>query len=99
MKQNSRRQLSKTFIMMAGVMLVSVTGWSQSANSAAMPDAQIEANVLKALAGAGQLATENIITNTVYGTVTLSGTVKDESTRQLAETVASRARRCEKGSR
>lgn len=56
-----------------------------------MPDAQIESNVLKALAAATQLSDENITTTTVYGTVTLSGTVRDESKRVLAETLASKA--------
>ena len=56
-----------------------------------MSDAQVEANVLKALAGAPQLADQNIATTTVYGVVTLSGVVKDEATRSLVETLASRA--------
>lgn len=56
-----------------------------------VPDAQVEANVLKALAGAPQLANQSIQSTTVYGVVTLSGTVPDENTRVLAETLASRA--------
>jgi hypothetical protein len=56
-----------------------------------LPDAQVEANVLRALAGAPQLATQSIKTTTVYGTVTLSGSVADEPTRVLAETLASKA--------
>ena len=56
-----------------------------------MPDAQVEANVLKALAAEPQLADQQISTTTVYGTVTLSGSVKDEPTRVLAETAASKA--------
>lgn len=54
-----------------------------------MPDAQVEANVLKAFAGAPQLSDQRITMNTVYGVVTLSGFAKDESTRVLAETIAS----------
>ena len=54
-------------------------------------DAQVEANVLKALAGAPQLADQSITTTTVYGEVTLSGVVRDEELRTLAETLASRA--------
>ena len=61
------------------------------ASAGIMSDAQIEANVLKALAGAPELADQNITTTTVYGVVTLSGTVRDEATRTLAETLASRA--------
>lgn len=54
-------------------------------------DAQVEANVLKAFAGAPQLANENITTNTLYGTVTLSGNVSSEASRTLAETLASKS--------
>ncbi|MCU1322985.1 MAG: hypothetical protein JWM43_2634 [Acidobacteriaceae bacterium] len=62
-----------------------------AAASGTIPDAQIEANVLKALAGAQSLSDQNITTTTVYGVVTLSGSVRDEPTRSLAETLASRA--------
>lgn len=58
---------------------------------AVVPDAQIEANVLKALAGAPQLTDQAIMTNTVYGTVTLSGIVRDESLRVMAENLAARS--------
>lgn len=53
--------------------------------SATLPDAQIEANVLKALAGAPELADQSITSTTVYGTVTLNGMVRDEPSRDLAE--------------
>ncbi len=56
-----------------------------------MPDAQIEANVLRALASAPELSTQNIQTATVYGTVTLSGNVHDETLRVKAENLAARA--------
>ena len=56
-----------------------------------MTDAQIEANVLRALAGAPDLSTQNIQTSTVYGTVTLSGNVHDETLRTKAENLAARA--------
>ena len=52
---------------------------------ATIPDAQIEANVLKALAGAPELADQSITSTTVYGVVTLNGTVRDEPSRDLAE--------------
>jgi len=58
---------------------------------ATMPDAQIEANVLKALAGAPELADQSITSTTVYGTVTLNGTVRDEPSRDLAEHLAANA--------
>ncbi len=56
-----------------------------------LSDAQVEANVLKALAGAKSLASENITTTAVFGKVTLSGTVPNEASRELAETLASHA--------
>jgi hypothetical protein len=55
--------------------------------TAIVPDAQIEANVLKTLAGTPQLADQPISTTTVYGQVTLTGTVRDEASRDMAETV------------
>lgn len=58
--------------------------------AAKMPDAQVEANVLKALAGAPDLANQQITTTTVYGVVTLSGSVESEASRTEAETIASR---------
>jgi len=56
-----------------------------------VPDSQVEANVLKALAGAPELASQTISTNTVYGVVTLSGTVQDEALRTKAENLAANA--------
>ncbi len=56
-----------------------------------LPDAQVEANVLKALATAPELANESIRTTTVYGTVTLSGSVRDEALRTRAENLAANA--------
>ncbi|HEV2578269.1 MAG TPA: BON domain-containing protein [Acidobacteriaceae bacterium] len=56
-----------------------------------MPDAQIEANVLRALASAPELSTQNIQSATVYGTVTLTGNVHDEAMRTKAENLVARA--------
>ena len=58
-------------------------------NTATIPDAQVEANVLKNLASAPVLADQSISTTTVYGTVTLSGSVRDEASRDLAEKLVS----------
>lgn len=58
---------------------------------AIVPDAQVEANVLRALATAPELANETITTQTVYGTVTLTGSVRDESARRKAENLAANA--------
>lgn len=56
-----------------------------------IPDAQIEANVLRQLASAQELSTQNIQSTTVYGTVTLTGNVPDEAMRGRAENLAARA--------
>ncbi len=50
-----------------------------------VPDAQIEANVLKSLASAPDLSDQPIGSTTVYGTVTLSGSVETEAMRDRAE--------------
>ena len=53
-----------------------------------LPDAQVESSVLKSLAGAPELASEQITTRTTNGTVTLSGTVSSEQARTRAEQLA-----------
>jgi hypothetical protein len=63
---------------------------AQAAPAAKVPDAQVEANVLKALANAPDLANEPMTTTTVYGVVTLSGSVQTEAQRTEAETIVSR---------
>lgn len=73
---------------LAGVLSL---GGMAVAQGNALPDAEVEANVLKAFAGAPQLANQSITTTTVSGVVTLSGFVHDEASRTLAETLASRA--------
>jgi hypothetical protein len=75
-------------LLLAGLLGI---GGAALAQGGSLSDAQVEANVLRALAGSSQLATQSIKTTTVYGTVTLSGTVSDEASRTLAETLASRA--------
>jgi hypothetical protein len=69
---------------------VTVSATAQDA-PAKLPDAQVESNVLRALAGAPELSTQNIHTSTVYGTVTLTGNVHDEALRTKAENLAARA--------
>ena len=56
-----------------------------------LPDAQVEANVLKALATAPELAKASIATHTASGMVTLSGTVRTEKLRRRAELLAANA--------
>ena len=66
-----------------------VTAGAAQQKQATMPDAEVEANVLKALAASPQLADQDIHTTTVYGQVTLTGTVRDEASRDMAEQIAS----------
>jgi hypothetical protein len=60
------------------------------ATKVSVSDAQVEANVLKALAGASDLTNQPITTTTVYGVVTLSGSVDTEAQRTEAENITSR---------
>jgi BON domain len=82
--------------LMQGMALAGLLGWgavsvAQTAAAASkMPDAQVESNVLKALASASDLANQPITTTTVYGVVTLSGSVQTEEMRTEAENIASR---------
>jgi len=83
---NAFSKFSIASVLTAGLLLGSGVAFAQT-----MPDAQIEANVLKALAGAPELADQSITSTTVYGTVTLNGTVRDEPSRDLAEHLAAGA--------
>ncbi|WP_263366043.1 BON domain-containing protein [Edaphobacter bradus] len=75
---------SRAVVVAAALLATSRAGVAQD-KVPTVPDAQVEANVLKALAGAPELADQAISTTTVYGTVTLSGTVRDEASRVKAE--------------
>jgi hypothetical protein len=83
-QSNSFSRFSTASLLTAGLLLGSGAAFAQT-KPAGIPDAQIEANVLKALAGAPELADQSITSTTVYGTVTLNGTVRDEPSRDLAE--------------
>ena len=76
-------KVSAAGLLSAGLVLGTVA--VAQTKPATIPDAQIEANVLKALAGAPELADQSITSTTVYGVVTLNGTVRDEPSRDLAE--------------
>jgi hypothetical protein len=76
--------------LLAGLLGGSAISFAQAPAATTVPDAQVEANVLKALAGAPDLANQPITTTTVYGVVTLSGSVQTEALRTEAETIASR---------
>jgi len=77
----------RTAFLALGIIAASGVAVAQST----IPDAQVEANVLKALASAPDLANEQITTKTVYGTVTLSGSVSGEAARTKAENLAANA--------
>lgn len=88
-------------LAMAAVLAAPVAGFSQSqpqsqtaapavAHSGKLSDALVEANVLKAFASDTRLANQSINTSTVFGTVTLTGSVTDDASRSAAEQVASR---------
>jgi hypothetical protein len=87
---NSFSKFSMAAFIVAGLTLDSTLGLAQT-KPTTVPDAQIEANVLKALAGAPELADQAITSTTVYGVVTLNGTVRDEPSRDLAEHLVSTA--------
>lgn len=74
---------------LVGVLLATGGAGVAQDKAAVVPDAQVEANVLKALAAQPQLVDQAISTTTVYGQVTLTGTVRDEASRDMAETVIS----------
>jgi hypothetical protein len=86
--------------LLAGLMSSGVAASAQSnsgqGSSTTLPDAQIESNVLRALASAPELSSQNIQTSTVYGTVTLTGNVHDEAMRTKAENLAARAQGVQK---
>lgn len=98
----SQRGLALRLAALAGAIGSSVfvvgqqpTTGSQNRNSpvqsvAKVSDAQVEADVLKALAGASDLVNQPITTTTVYGVVTLSGSVQTEEMRTKAENIVAR---------
>src|ERR1700744_6448552 len=83
---NLLSRYSITALLTVGFLVGEASGVAQT-KPGAVPDPQVEANVLKALAGAPELADQSITSTTVYGTVTLNGTVRDEPSRDLAEHV------------
>lgn len=66
------------------------TGSAPAPAAKTLPDAAVEANVLKALAAVPDLANQPMTTTAVYGVVTLSGTVETEALRVEAETIVSK---------
>src|ERR1700744_5174256 len=87
---NLLSRYSITALLTVGFLVGEASGVAQT-KPGAVPDPQVEANVLKALAGAPELADQSITSTTVYGTVTLNGTVRDEPSRDLAEHLVANA--------
>jgi hypothetical protein len=83
------RYISPTLVL-AGALSLGGVGVAQT-RAGSVPDAQIEANVLKSLASAPELTNQTISTTTAAGVVTLSGSVQSEALRQKAEQLASTA--------
>jgi hypothetical protein len=81
---------------LTGGLVLSVAGASAQNTSTTLPDAQVESNVLRALASAPELSAQNIQSSTVYGTVTLTGNVHDETMRTTAENLVARAQGVQK---
>ncbi len=73
------------------VLLAGGLALSAVAQQKTLPDAQVESNVLRALASAPELSTQNIQSTTVYGVVTLTGSANDEASRTKAENLVARA--------
>lgn len=95
MARQRKAKSGRGFVLVGGALftlLPAVALQAQGADGEAkIADAQVEANVLKALASAPELSTQNIQSSTVYGTVTLTGNVQDEAKRTRAENLAARA--------
>jgi hypothetical protein len=79
------------YVLSSALLCAGVAAGAQTSGTASISDAQVEANVLRALAGAPELSTQNIQSSTAFGTVTLSGNVHDEGLRTKAENLAARA--------
>jgi hypothetical protein len=78
---------SSSLVLLAGALSLGGVAAAQDK----LPDATVEANVLRAFAGAPQLANQSITATTEGGVVTLTGFAQDEASRTLAENLASRA--------
>jgi hypothetical protein len=76
-------------VVAGGLLAGPVSGIAQDRTS--LTDAQVESNVLRALASAPELSTQNVQSATGYGTVTLTGNVHDEALRTKAENLVARA--------
>jgi hypothetical protein len=80
-------RVSARAFLLAGIISFAGVAGAQTT----VPDSQVEASVLKALAGAQDLASQPITTNTVYGVVTLTGSVQTDAQRVEADNLAANA--------
>ncbi len=87
-KMNLQQRLGS--LAVAAVLTAGVLSPAAVAQKAATSDAQVESNVLKALAADSTLTNQPIQSSTAFGVVTLSGAVQDNATRDRAEQIASR---------
>jgi len=89
-----KRLLLKTIAWSGLVAFCSVAALAQNASGAQTPgarsDGQIEMDVVHALDASKALKNDLITAATIQSEVTLSGTVSSESSRELAESIASR---------
>ncbi len=89
----SEIRFTRWFAAGTRLLVVGLVGMSGSVRAqgkpAALPDAQVEANVLKTLADSPQLADQSIASTTAFGAVTLSGSIRDAASRDLADKLVS----------
>ncbi len=97
---NVRRVSAFGGVMLASGLVFGApgNGFEAAAQTTAntLSDAQIESNVLRALASDPQLSNQNIQSATVYGVVTLTGSVRTEPMRVSAENLVARAQGVQK---
>src|SRR5882757_2831718 len=90
-KTGFRKTGFNPFVKSAALAVVlTVASVGAHAQKTTVSDAQVQSNVIKALAGEPRLAKEQITSSTVFGTVTLSGAVTDPASRDLAEQIVAR---------
>jgi hypothetical protein len=82
--------LSRLLRLVAFALLVITAGVSAYAQTTPINDAQVEANVLKALAQEPRLAEQKVDSSTTSGIVTLAGSVADPAHRDLIDQIVAR---------
>lgn len=77
-------RVTRNTLLLAGITASTVIVQAQSAAA----DAQVQSAILTAIASTPELANQSVTTQTVAGTVTLTGSVLDEAARRKAENLA-----------